>query len=124
MIMTGSACPVHLDLFSRLMRDVYGCVVLFFILLDIQEELGIHQRFFPYQLALVDILGPQKLFRYAVTHQLLSDVVEIRQPLVGLGSHWIQDLFQICICDIAGQRQADPMAVSAFQYLGNSVPGT
>jgi hypothetical protein len=91
---------------------VHCCTPFLLVLLDVIAELGIHQRLIASQLAFVDILGPKQLLGYAVSHQLLSDAVIIRQPFVAV-SYWrIKDLLQVRIGYICGQRPGKAMFLS------------
>lgn len=58
-------------------RHMHGSPALFFILLNVVAELGIHQRFFAVYPALLAVFNPQQLFVDHIPKQFLSDGVKV-----------------------------------------------
>lgn len=82
-------------------RHMHGSPALFFILLNVVAELGIHQRFFAVYPALIAVFNPQQLFVDHIPKQFLSDGVKVShtRPLF-----WKHEFFQSTVGHSKVQR--------------------
>ena len=110
--------PVDLNLLTRLVPEMHGCLTTQPVLLDVVTELRVHEPLLTTQTTGLQILRPQELLVDAILAELLVDEVEVRQATVcwrcfGWRS---EDFCQFGIGLLCRQRPVDVVLLGELQH--------